>query len=146
MSRVDTLAAHCSDYTGDPIDRARLLPRVLRQLGYDVGTWIRVRPGERVFARHPSDTEFVQAPELLDDLQAIALITPEPFELIGSEANRTDNPPIVWAARIRSSGDFMYGKRPAATLAAALLLFTRHPRRRMPVPPLHPVYPATVTW
>jgi len=142
----DLLVAHCCDYAGDPVQRAWLLPRVLRQLGYDVGGWLRLGPGERVFARHPGDSEFLQAPELLDDLQAARVVTPEPFELVGSEASLIDNPRIVWAARVRGVGTFQHGQQPASTLIAALLTYTRHQRPRLSPPMLPIAYPASVVF
>lgn len=118
--RYRYLARRCCAYDGDDAQRAELLPRVLVRLGYDVST------SPRLIARAPGDREFLPAPEILDDLQAVYQIAPEPFELFGQRASNRPGRPVVWAARIGMAGNYLFGLRPAASLTAALLMFQHH--------------------
>ncbi len=124
-SHARRLARQCRDYTGDETQRATLLPRILLWLGYDVSP---LRMGMPIQARMPGDREFVPAPQILDDLQAVYQIAPEPFELFGQRIPE-DNPSVVlWSARFAMTGDFVHGLQPAATLTAALLMFLQYRR------------------
>lgn len=129
LNGLRLLAGECCRYAGnDAAKRRTLLPRVLRTLGYDIGHY--PHQGEmRLMAKAPGDTEFFPAPQILDDLRSIAEITPWPFELLGTERTR-------WSARVQASGDFVFGRYPAATLTAALLLWSNPQRSGIDLPPL----------
>lgn len=120
------VARYCCTYTGESAARSRLLPEVLRQLGYDIGT---PRAGGKLRVKAPGDNAWTEAPQILDDLAAIAALTPQPFELVGYYADPLTKRRVGWAAMVKDCRPYQHGLRPAATLAAALVIYTDVMRR-----------------